>query len=157
LIAESAMQKASRDHERSSGDHLKELVAAKDDRIGALEQELRRLKAAASVSCEPTPGHEIESLDLQDLQSKYRSLVLQFEAINNELPAMQSAYTKMQGLAHKKVMDLATLEDKVQILSAEKAKADQKYFAARKDMDTRLGEVRALRAQNASRPLTGAY
>jgi E3 ubiquitin-protein ligase BRE1 len=149
LIAEAAMIRASRDHERSSGDHLKELVAAKDDRITALEQEVRRLKAAASSACEPMTGQEIESLGLEELQSKYRTLVLQFEAINNELPAMQSAYTKMQGLAHKKVMDLATLEDKVQILSAEKAKADQKYFAARKDMDTRLGEVRALRAQNA--------
>lgn len=149
LIAESAMQKASRDLERTSGDYLRELVAAKDDRINALEQETRRLKAASNSSCEPIPGHDIESLSVKELQAKYRSLVLQFEAINNELPAMQGAYTKMQGLAHKKVMDLATLEDKVQILSAEKAKADQKYFAARKDMDTRLGEVRALRAQNA--------
>ena len=46
-------------------------------------------------------------------------------------------------------MDFAALEEKVSILIAEKSKADQKYFAARKDMDTRIGEVRALRAQNA--------
>jgi E3 ubiquitin-protein ligase BRE1 len=46
-------------------------------------------------------------------------------------------------------MDFSALEEKIQILAAEKAKADQKYFAARKDMDTRIGEVRSLRAQNA--------
>jgi len=45
-------------------------------------------------------------------------------------------------------MDFSALEDKVALLIAEKSKADQKYFAARKDMDTRIGEVRALRAQN---------
>jgi E3 ubiquitin-protein ligase BRE1 len=45
-------------------------------------------------------------------------------------------------------MDFTTLEEKVQILHAEKAKADQKYFAARKDMDTRILEVRSLKIQN---------
>jgi E3 ubiquitin-protein ligase BRE1 len=46
-------------------------------------------------------------------------------------------------------MDFSSLEEKVQLLAAEKAKAEQKYFAARKDMDTRLMEVRALKTQNA--------
>jgi len=46
-------------------------------------------------------------------------------------------------------MDFTSLEERVQILQAEKSKADQKYFAARKDMDTRILEVRSLRSQNA--------
>jgi E3 ubiquitin-protein ligase BRE1 len=45
-------------------------------------------------------------------------------------------------------MDFTALEEKVQILQAEKAKADQKYFAARKDMDTRILEVRSLKVTN---------
>jgi len=149
LLADLSMRKASQDQERSSHDHLKELIAGKDDRITALEQELQRLKSSNDVACELTPRPEIDALDLDQLRAQYEVLHRQFEAINKELPAMQNAYTKMQGLATKKVMDLSALEEKVQILSAEKAKADQKYFAARKDMDTRLGEVRALRAQNA--------
>jgi len=64
------------------------------------------------------------------------------------LPAMEKAYKRSMALASKKVMDFSALEDKVAVLIAEKSKADQKYFAARKDMDTRIGEVRALRAQN---------
>ena len=51
-------------------------------------------------------------------------------------------------LAHKKVMDFQHLEDRVATLTAEKSKADQKYFAARKDMDIRTAEIRTLRAQN---------
>lgn len=149
LIADQAMYRASREHEKTYGEHIKELVAAKDDRIIALEQEILGLKAASSSSCEPLHDPEIDSLGLDELRTRYKSLVVQYEAINKELPAIQSAYTKMQGLAHKKVIDLATLEEKIQVLSAEKSKADQKYFAARKDMDTRLGEVRTLRAQNA--------
>jgi E3 ubiquitin-protein ligase BRE1 len=62
---------------------------------------------------------------------------------------MEKAYKRAVATASKKVMDFAALEEKVSILIAEKSKADQKYFAARKDMDTRLGEVRSLRAQNA--------
>merc|ERR1712225_150528 len=62
---------------------------------------------------------------------------------------MQNAYTKVQALSTKKVIDLSILEEKIQIVNAEKAKADQKYFAARKDMDTRILEVRALKGQNA--------
>ena len=149
LLADLSMRKATQDQERSSYDHLRELIAGKDDRITALEQELQRLKSSNDATCELTPRPEIDSLGLDELRAQYQVLDRQFEAINKELPAMQSAYTKMQGLATKKVMDLSALEEKVQVLSAEKAKADQKYFAARKDMDTRLGEVRALRAQNA--------
>src|SRR5271169_2565611 len=62
---------------------------------------------------------------------------------------MEKAYKRSMAMASKKVMDFAALEEKVNILIAEKSKADQKYFAARKDMDIRIGEVRALRAQNA--------
>jgi len=46
-------------------------------------------------------------------------------------------------------MDFSSLEERVSILIAEKSKADQKYFAARKDMDTRIQEVKTLRIQNA--------
>ncbi len=51
-------------------------------------------------------------------------------------------------LAHKKIMDFQALEERVATLTAEKSKADQKYFAARKDMDIRTAEIRTLRAQN---------
>lgn len=148
LLAELSMRKASLDQSRSSSDHLKELISSKDDRIAALELEVERL-GHGEQACEPTPRAEVDSLGLEELRKHYESLQLQYEAISKEMPAMQSAYKKMQALSTKKVVDFAALEERVQMLQAEKAKADQKYFAARKDMDTRVAEVRALRQQNA--------
>ncbi|KAK0124646.1 E3 ubiquitin-protein ligase bre1, variant 2 [Cadophora gregata] len=150
LLADQSIRKASQDSDRPSNTHFKDLVAGRDERITALECEIERLKASINEqSCELTPRPEIDSLDLEQLRRKYETLERQFDAINKELPAMQNAYTKVQALSTKKVIDLSILEEKIQIVNAEKAKADQKYFAARKDMDTRILEVRALKGQNA--------
>lgn len=149
LLADLSMRKASQEQERTSSDHLKELIGAKEERITALELEIERLQTRADDSCEPTPRPEIDSMDLEQLRQKYEILEREFESINKEVPALQGAYKRVQALSTKKVMDFAALEEKVQLLHAEKAKADQKYFAARKDMDTRIVEVRALRQQNA--------
>lgn len=150
LNAEVGMRKATQDQDSTACEHLKELVGAKEDRIIALELEVERLRSRVEEqACEPTPSPETDSMDLEQLKRKYETLGREFESINKELPALQGAYKRVQALTTKKVMDFSTLEERVQILAAEKAKADQKYFAARKDMDTRLGEVRSLRAQNA--------
>jgi E3 ubiquitin-protein ligase BRE1 len=147
LLADLAMRKASSEQEKTSSDHLRELISAKDDRITSLEAEVERLQAALEDS-PYNPRAEIEMLDLQQLRQKYENLERQFEAIERELPGLQTAYKKVQTLSTKKVMDFTALEEKVQILQAEKAKADQKYFAARKDMDTRILEVRSLKVTN---------
>jgi E3 ubiquitin-protein ligase BRE1 len=149
LIADLSLRKASQEHDRTSGDHLKELISAKDDRISALELEVQRLRTQVDEqSCEPTLRPDIDSLDLAQLRQKYEALAQEYESLNKEMPALQGAYKRVQALSTKKVMDFTTLEERVQILQVEKAKADQKYFAARKDMDTRILEVRSLRAQN---------
>lgn len=150
LLADQAMRKAHQEQERNSIDQMKELVGAKDDRISSLESEVERLRSElADRSAELTQRPEIQDLDTAELQRKYVLLEQSFASVNNELPAMEKAYKRSMAMASKKVMDFAALEEKVTLLIAEKSKADQKYFAARKDMDTRIGEVRALRAQNA--------
>lgn len=148
LLADQTMRKANQDQERTAIGQMKELVSAKEDRVTSLESEVQRLRSLVEGSCELTPKPEIEVLDLAELQRKYITLEQSFSSVNNELPAMEKAYKRAVATASKKVMDFAALEEKVSILIAEKSKADQKYFAARKDMDTRIGEVRALRAQN---------
>jgi E3 ubiquitin-protein ligase BRE1 len=150
LLADLSMRKASQESVRTSNDHLEELIAGKDDRITSLELEVERLRARTSEeACEPTPRPEVDSLELGQLRLKYEALAREFESINKEMPALQSAYKRVQALSTKKVMDFTSLEERVQVLQAEKAKADQKYFAARKDMDTRIVEVKSLRTQNA--------
>ena len=150
LLADLTIRKASQEQDQTAHIHLQELINARDERITTLELEVERLKMRLEETvCEPTPRPEVDTLDLEQLRGQYQSLEQQFELINKELPALQNAYKRVQALSTKKVMDFATLEERVQVLAAEKAKADQKYFAARKDMDARILEVRVLRTQNA--------
>lgn len=147
LLAEVAMRKASQEQEKTALAQMKELVEAKADRIAELESELERLRPSEDTAMsDPRPDLETISVDI--LRQKYLKLEKDFEAINRELPLLEKSYKKAMGLAHKKVMDFHGLEERVATLTAEKSKADQKYFAARKDMDIRTAEIRTLRAQN---------
>jgi E3 ubiquitin-protein ligase BRE1 len=149
IIAELTMRKASQEQERTAVQLMKEMVGAKDDRIEGLEAEVQRLRSQLEAPSSEQTSPDIESLDLTELRKKYVQLEQSFASVNNELPAMEKAYKRSMAMASKKVMDFDKLEDKVSMLIAEKSKADQKYFAARKDMDIRSNEIRALRAQNA--------
>lgn len=146
ILAENTQRKASMEQERAIMEQLKELVGAKDDRIAALELEISRNKPAEDQ--EMTSADDVDELSHDQLRQKYKKLEQDFQSINQELPSIEKAYKRMKDLAQKKVMDFAALEEKVAVLIAEKSKADQKYFAARKDADTRNNEIRSLRHQN---------
>lgn len=145
ILAENTQRKASMEQEKASMDHIKDLVNAKDDRIAALESAIARLQPEDQEMSSTDEGQELSD---EELRRKVKKLQLDFQSINQELPSIEKAYKKMKDLAQKKVMDFAALEEKVALLIAEKSKADQKYFAARKDADTRNNEIRSLRHQN---------
>mgnify|MGYP001183714687 CR=1 FL=1 len=144
LNAEVMMRKAAQEQERASITQLKELVDAQSARIEELESELGRLRSNEASSVTP----DIEAIPVDELRQKYAKLEKDFEAINKELPLLEKSYKATMSLAHKKVMDHINIEETVAKLQAEKNKADQKYFAARRDMDARSHEIRMLRAQN---------
>ncbi|KFH48159.1 E3 ubiquitin-protein ligase-like protein [Hapsidospora chrysogenum ATCC 11550] len=146
ILAENTQRKASMDQEKAALEQMKGLSAAKDDRISALESEISRLKPSEDEQMADLD--DAEELSLEDLRTKYKKLQTDFQSINQELPSIEKAYRKMKDLAQKKVMDFAALEERNALLIAEKSKADQKYFAARKDADTRNNEIRSLRHQN---------
>jgi len=147
LTAELAMRKATESQEKTAMTHMNELVEAKVDRIVELETELERLRPSEDATMSDV-REDLEALSTEELRQKYVKLERDFEAINKELPLLEKSYKKAMGLAHKKVMDFGALEQRVVVLTAEKVKADQKYFAARKDTDIRTAEIRALRGQN---------
>ncbi|KAK0722525.1 BRE1 E3 ubiquitin ligase-domain-containing protein [Lasiosphaeria miniovina] len=147
LLAELAMRKASQEQEKTASSHLSEFVEAKGDRISQLESELERLRPSEDATMSDVRP-DLEALTVDELRQKYTKLEKDFEAINKELPLLEKSYKKSVALANKKVMDFLGLEDRIAVLTAEKSKADQKYFAARKDMDIRTAEIRTLRAQN---------
>lgn len=147
LSAELSMRKASEAQEKTAMVHMKELIESDRDRIAELESEIGRLRPDENTTMTDSRP-DIDCLTLDDLRQKYTKLEKDFEAINKELPLLEKSYKKAMALAHNKVMDFHALEERVAILTAEKSKADQKYFAARKDMDIRTAEIRTLRGQN---------
>ena len=124
---------------------IQELNSALEDRVRALESENERHTAQSTMAVD---GSELDTLSVDDLRSRYHTLDQKYNLLNGELTSMSSAFQKTSKLATQKVSELNGLEEKVLRLSAEKAKADQKYFAAMKSKETREGEVRTLRMQN---------
>ena len=149
LITEVTIRKTAQSQERTSIDQVKELANAKEERIKALESEVARLKLQTGQSAElHTRSPTVGDLSPEELRSNYSSLEKQYSLLNNELQSMGTAFGKASTLASQKLGNAAALEEKVQRLSAEKSKADQKYFAAMKAKEAREQEVRTLRAQN---------
>lgn len=146
ILAENTQRKASMEQEKTSMGHVKDLISAKDDRIAALESRLSRLEPAKDQ--EMTNTDDLTDVSEDDLRQRYKKLQQDFQSINQELPSIEKAYKKMKDQAQKRVLDFVAMEEKVSLLIAEKSKADQKYFAARKDADTRNNEIRSLRHQN---------
>ena len=147
LMVDLAVRKASQEQEQTAYEHIKELVSVKDDRLAALELELERLRPAEDAVMS-TPREDLEGLSTEQLRERYLKLEKDLSLIQQEVPAVEKAYRKAITLAQKRVMDFAAVEEKAKLLAMEKAKADQKYFAARKDTDIRINEVRQLRNQN---------
>lgn len=145
LLADQQMRKAAQDQEKTAGHKLQELADAREARITALESEIERLRLQAEGA---KAADNLDDVPLEELRSKYTSLERQYSMLNTELTSMQTAYKKFSTLASQKVTDFGALEEKVARLTAEKSKADQKYFAAMKAKEARDVEVRTLRVQN---------
>jgi E3 ubiquitin-protein ligase BRE1 len=149
LNADLQMKKAAQDQERVSYEQMKELVAAKDERISALESEVERLRAQLGQSdLPPTPAADLDELPIETLRVKYSNMERQYAMLNQELTSMGTAFKKASSSAAQKINTLAEMEEKVMRLGSEKSRADQKYFAAMKAKEAREQEVRTLRAQN---------
>lgn len=147
LLADQAVKKASIDQDHEAVKKMTELASAQEERIRALESENERLSQQASEMA--VDNSELDALSVEDLRAKYTELEKKYNLLNGELASMSTAYQKTTRLASQKVSEFAALEEKVLRLSAEKAKADQKFFAAMKSKETRDGEIRTLRLQNA--------
>ncbi|KAI9721551.1 MAG: hypothetical protein M1812_002313 [Candelaria pacifica] len=153
LVADLAMRKTTHDHDKSVSDQIKELAAAKEDRITALESIVDRLRLQLNGDAQvpdSSSSHDdvkLEDVKLEDLQSKYTSLERQYAMLSKELPSMETAWKKVSALASQKVMDHTAMEEKIARLSAEKTKADQCYFGARKGQEMREMESRQLKTQ----------
>ncbi|KAK3717232.1 E3 ubiquitin-protein ligase bre1 [Vermiconidia calcicola] len=145
--AELTIRRTAEDNRRISADQSKELAAARDSRISALESEVERLKLSLGESA--PPEGDLDHFEVDTLKNKLRTMESQYALLSNELPSMEAAWKKTQVLASKKVEEIASWEETIARLGAEKAKADQKYFATMKARDMQTNELRVLKSQNA--------
>ncbi|KAI9661893.1 MAG: E3 ubiquitin-protein ligase bre1 [Bathelium mastoideum] len=149
LLADQTMRKATESQQRTAEAHTRSLAESRQDRIVALETEIERLKLQLGE------GHDLadqeaalDGMLLDDLKKKVASQQKEYTFLNSELQSMEAAFRKASALSSKKVLDVTNSEELVARLTAEKAKADQKYFAAMKLKETREAENRTLRHQN---------
>lgn len=146
LLADQAMKKATMEQDHEASKKISELASAQEDRIKALESENERLTGQSSAMA--VDNAELDSLSIGDLRARYTDLERKYNLLNSELTSMSTAFQKTSKIASQKVAEFAAMEEKVLRLSAEKAKADQKFFAAMKSKETRDSEIRTLRLQN---------
>jgi E3 ubiquitin-protein ligase BRE1 len=147
LGSEISILKAGEDSGRTAHKQAVEMVEARDLRITALESHVQRLELQLGEA--EAKGDDIEDADVDSLKEKLRTLTSQYALLSNELPSMEAAWKKTQVLATKRIEENGAFEEERSRLQAEKAKADQKYFAAMKAKDMREAELRTLKTQNA--------
>ena len=149
LIADVSLRKMAQAQERSSIEQVKEMASAQEERIKALDSEIARLKLQNGGSASPaSPPSSLAGLSTEELQTRYLTLEKQYSLLNNELQSIGTAFKKTSAIASQKLASTTALDERIIRLSAEKSKADQKYFAAMKAKEAREQEVRTLRVQN---------
>jgi E3 ubiquitin-protein ligase BRE1 len=148
-LAKVSVLEASLHTNKASKEQTNELVAACESRIAALESECQRLRMeiAEQGSAEGQSAMDLEDLTPEQLRSKVATLESQYKLLSNELPAMETAWKKAQGAAGRKITELATWEENITRANADKAKADQKFFATMKLKESLDHQIRVLRAQ----------
>ena len=148
LLADQAMRRANESQQRTAEVHIKNLAESRQDRIDALETEVERLKLQLGECNLGDFDAALDSMSLDELKKKAASLQKEYNFLNTELQSMEAAFRKASAQNNKKITDVTNSEELVARLTAEKAKADQKYFAAMKLKETREAENRTLRHQN---------
>ncbi|KAL9091873.1 MAG: hypothetical protein Q9165_004625 [Trypethelium subeluteriae] len=150
LLADQSIRKASESQQRTAEGQLKMLAESRQDRIMALAAEVERLKLQLGENQDLADFEApLDGMSPQELKQKAASVQKEYDLLNTELQSMEAAFKKASALSSKKVMDVTSSEELVARLTAEKAKADQKYFAAMKLKESREAENRTLRNQNA--------
>ncbi|OAL51313.1 E3 ubiquitin-protein ligase-like protein bre1 [Pyrenochaeta sp. DS3sAY3a] len=149
LMAKLNILEAGQKDARVSMEQSKELVSACESRIAALESECERLRLQKAEVQSPAEqaSSEVDEMTPEQLRAKISNLENQLKLLGDELPSMEAAWKKAQALASKKIADIANWEESVSKANADKAKADQKFFAAMKAKGELEQQLRVFRVQ----------
>lgn len=117
----------------------------------AVRGEAARLRALLAAGGEAPEDSDAARARWEAVPQELHTTRLQLTSANastaalcDEVDRLSAAYDALEKQANAKVINLSRLEDKVLRLTTEKAKADNKYFAAMRAKDTVDAEKRAL-------------
>lgn len=128
-------------------DEAKALIAPKEERLVAMQAQVKRLESELeALKSEAPPGDG----DVVSLQRRLNAANSSSAMLCDEVDRLSAAYDQLEKQAVTRVANVARLEDKILRLTTEKAKADNKYFAAMRAKDALDAEKRAL-ARSAER------
>lgn len=134
-------RKAKESEKLKVNQQIAELAEVRLGRVTSLEAEITRLKNEGAM----TNGAEAKADGSEDLHQKLARLEKQNQNLLAELPSMEVAFNKAHSLATSKINDLSDMEKRLQKSVADKAKADQKYFAAMKSKEVLQQENKILK------------
>lgn len=147
LLSKVNMLEAGQKDVQASKKQSADLMSACESRIAALESERERLRLQVTEEPQTEETAQDEDLTPEQLKKTLKTVRSQYQLVANELPGMEAAWKKAQAVAGKKITEIATWEDNLSRANADKAKADQKFFAAMKAKETLEQQLRVLRAQ----------
>jgi E3 ubiquitin-protein ligase BRE1 len=147
MLAKVNMLEADRKEMATSRQQTKDLVGACEHKISALESECERLRLQIGEQAATNDTEELDELSPEALRGKVAMLKRENKLLANELPGMETAWRKAQAVAGKKITEIATWEENITRANADKAKADQKFFAAMKAKESLEQQIRVLRLQ----------
>lgn len=149
LIQEQNMRRARDEHKFGSSREVNENVDILTSRVSALEHEVERLQIELGQN--PNSNlldSEASRLSWEELVEKFTQLEKAYKALSHELPLLETAFKRAKELTNKKAKEAEEKEASMARLLAEKAKAEQKFFAAMKAKETLQQENRLLKNQN---------
>ncbi|KAG5360158.1 E3 ubiquitin-protein ligase BRE1 [Yarrowia sp. B02] len=145
VLADLNTKKATEADKLKTIESLKELGEVYKQRIGTLESEVQRWRKEGNEGVDKSTN--VEGKSLEELQKEVKVLTMTNQSLMAEIPGMEAAFVSAQKMAENKALDVSDRESKLTKLLAEKARADEKYFAAMRHKDALAAENAKLKAQ----------
>ena len=150
LIQERDMRRVQVEQRAGALREAQDLGEVSQFRIASLEAEVDRLRIELAER-QDTKDLEPQTVDLsrEQLLEKLVQVDKAYKALSNELPHLEAAFKRAKELSTKKMKESEEKEAILAKLTAEKGKADQKYFSAMKTKEALAQENRVLKNANA--------
>ena len=121
-----------------------EINTAKDKRISLLESEIERLRVTAQGKASEG-AEDLSALDEATLRTRLQLAEDEKKMLMQELGGMEASYKKAIAAGSQKLSHALDLEERLARTTAEKEKANQKYFQTEKSKQAQFAELSSLR------------